>query len=112
MIISGIDEAGRGPVLSSLVIAIASISAEKEPELTKLGITDSKKLSAQKREELFPKIQKMCNYKITEITASELNKRMWRESLNVIEAKEMGKLAGNLKVGCISTSLKKMHRNS
>jgi len=95
MLISGVDEAGRGPVLSSLIVAIAGISDEKEPELSELGITDSKKLTREKREELFPQIQKLCKYQITEITAAELNKRMWRESLNVIEAKAMGELAAS-----------------
>jgi len=93
MLISGIDEAGRGPVLSSMIIALASIDAEREPELSELGITDSKKLTPQKREELFPEIKKLCKYSIVEITARELNERMGRESLNLIEAKAMGSLA-------------------
>ena len=96
MFVSGLDESGRGPVLSSLVVALASIEAEKEHELSELGITDSKKLTAEKREELFPEINKLCNCGIVEITAAELNKRMWRESLNVIEAKAMGGLAASL----------------
>ncbi len=95
MLISGVDEAGRGPVLGNLVIALASIESEKESELEELGITDSKKLTPQKREEFFPKIQTLCKYEIVEITAQELNKRMWRESLNVIEAKAMGQLAAS-----------------
>jgi len=95
MIISGIDEAGRGPILSSMIIAIASISAEKEPKLVELGITDSKKLTRGRREELFPQIQEMCKYQITEITAAQLNKRMGEESLNVIEATAMGELAAS-----------------
>ena len=93
MLISGIDEAGRGPILSSMIIALASIESEKEAELVELGITDSKKLTPQKREGLFPEIQKLCKYEIVEITAQELNKRMGGESLNVIEAKAMGQLA-------------------
>jgi len=93
--ISGIDEAGKGPVLGNLVIALASIDAEAEPELTELGITDSKKLTREKREEFFPQIKKLCKYSIVEITASQLNERMGRESLNLIEAKAMGGLAAS-----------------
>ncbi|MDZ4184483.1 MAG: ribonuclease HII [Desulfuromonadales bacterium] len=51
--IAGIDEAGRGP-LAGPVIAAAVIL----PDSFDLpGLTDSKKLSAQKREELYPLIR-------------------------------------------------------
>ena len=93
MLISGLDEAGRGPVISSLVISIASIEQERERELIEIGVTDSKKLSPEKREELFPQIKKLCKHQIKVISASELNERMAHESLNVIEAKAMGALA-------------------
>ena len=53
--IAGIDEAGRGP-LAGPVVAAAVIFPSKVniPDLN-----DSKKLSANKREELFPKIQEI-----------------------------------------------------
>lgn len=50
--IAGIDEAGRGP-LAGPVVAAAVILPE---DFTLPGLTDSKKLSASKREELFPLI--------------------------------------------------------
>ncbi len=93
MLISGLDEAGRGPVLGPLVISIASVDNGGEAELVELGVTDSKRLTSSKREELFPEIKKLCKHQIRVISASELNERMGRESLNVIEAKEMGVLA-------------------
>lgn len=97
MLISGIDEAGRGPVFGPLVLSIATLEEEKEPELESLGVADSKKLGRGKREELFPKIMELCRCSIISISAAELNRRMGRESLNLIEAKAMGELA--LKVG-------------
>ena len=51
--VAGIDEAGRGP-LAGPVVAAAVILPEKH-DLP--GLTDSKKLSAKKREELFPLIR-------------------------------------------------------
>lgn len=93
MRLCGTDEAGRGPVLGPLVICLASISEEKRGELVKLGVTDSKKLTPAKREELYPKIMELCECRVRSISAAELNERMGRESLNLIEAKEMGKLA-------------------
>ena len=53
--IAGIDEAGRGP-LAGPVVAAAVIFPSK---VNILGLNDSKKLSASKREELFPKIQEI-----------------------------------------------------
>lgn len=51
--IAGIDEAGRGPLAGPIVAAAVIFSSPvKIP-----GIDDSKKLSAQKRQELFFKIQ-------------------------------------------------------
>ena len=42
---------------------------------------------------MFPEVKKLCKHQIRVIPASELNERMGHESLNVIEAKEMGVLA-------------------
>ncbi|MGK5088413.1 ribonuclease HII [Bdellovibrionota bacterium FG-2] len=57
--IAGVDEAGRGclagPVVSASVVLPRVVSFETDPWLS--YIKDSKKLSAEKREELFPKIQ-------------------------------------------------------
>ena len=53
--IAGIDEAGRGP-LAGPVVAAAVIFPFK---VNIPGLNDSKKLSANKREELFPKIQEI-----------------------------------------------------
>jgi ribonuclease HII len=96
MRILGLDEAGRGPVIGPLVICLASIEEEKRGELTNLGVADSKKLTPSRREELYPKIMEMCECRVRSISAAELNKRMGRESLNLIEAAEMGKLAEGL----------------
>lgn len=51
-IIAGIDEAGRGPVLGPLVMAIACIDESDERLLAQAGITDSKLLTPKKREQL------------------------------------------------------------
>jgi ribonuclease HII len=51
-LIAGVDEAGRGP-WAGPVVAAAVIFVKKPPP----GINDSKKLTAEAREALFPKIQ-------------------------------------------------------
>ncbi|MBD3398295.1 ribonuclease HII [Candidatus Micrarchaeota archaeon] len=81
-----------------------------ENTLTGIGVTDSKKLRPGRREELFHQIKKMCKHQIRIITASELNERMGRESLNLIEAKEMGALALSMS-GKVYLDLPELHSN-
>ena len=52
--IAGVDEAGRGPLAGPVVAAAVIFSSS----IDIAGLDDSKKLSAKKRDELFPKIQK------------------------------------------------------
>ena len=53
--IAGIDEAGRGPLAGPVVAAAVILPSQVNIP----GLNDSKKLSAKKREELFPKIQEI-----------------------------------------------------
>jgi ribonuclease HII len=52
MWITGVDEAGRGPVIGPLVVAALSIPAEDEEQLRQQNVKDSKLLSPQRRSEL------------------------------------------------------------
>lgn len=45
----GIDEAGRGPVLGPLVMAVVALTPEQAAELEAFGIQDSKKYGSGKR---------------------------------------------------------------
>src|SRR3989338_3975451 len=64
-LILGIDEAGRGPVLGPLVMAGVTLSLEAQKELASLGVKDSKLLTAEKRNELYPIIiSNAASYKI------------------------------------------------
>ena len=63
----GIDEAGRGPLAGSLVIA--GVVLEKEIE----GLMDSKKLTPKKREVLYEQIVKHSNYHIVSFSASDVD---------------------------------------
>ena len=56
MIIAGTDEAGRGPLAGPVVIACVIMPLEQEKIID--GVNDSKKLTAKKRQELYPKILK------------------------------------------------------
>ena len=60
MLILGIDEAGRGPVLGPLVMAGALLREEDVVSLKELGVKDSKLLSPEKRETLEKEIHKIA----------------------------------------------------
>lgn len=52
--VAGVDEAGRGPLAGTVVAACVLLPCRDIPELD--GLTDSKKLSAAKREHFYPLI--------------------------------------------------------
>jgi len=58
-LIIGIDDAGRGPVLGPMVLGGCLMYKERESELKKAGIKDSKLLTPAKREELVETLKDM-----------------------------------------------------
>lgn len=63
----GIDEAGRGPIAGSLVIAGVVLKSNVE------GLMDSKKLTEKKREALYPLIIANSYYHIVSFTAEKVD---------------------------------------
>jgi len=59
MLICGIDEAGRGPVIGPLVMCGVVVDEEGEESLKSIGVKDSKLLTRKQREVLFDKIKKI-----------------------------------------------------
>lgn len=58
-IAAGADEAGRGPMAGPLVGAAVALTDVQKKELVALGLRDSKKMTPQRREELFSRMCKM-----------------------------------------------------
>ncbi len=58
-IIAGADEAGRGPLAGPVVASAVILTFEQKALLVDNGLTDSKKLSAKKREVLFALMQEI-----------------------------------------------------
>jgi len=63
----GIDEAGRGPLAGSLVMAGVVLTGKVE------GLMDSKKLTEKKREALYPLIIVNSKYRIVSFSAKEVD---------------------------------------
>ena len=56
-IVIGIDEAGRGPVLGSLIYVAAFWPVSAHNEICKMGFDDSKQLKEGERDKFFKTIQ-------------------------------------------------------
>jgi ribonuclease HII len=61
MKVAGVDEAGRGSVIGPLVVAGVAFSEDKLENLVDLGVKDSKKLTAKKRESLAKDIESIAS---------------------------------------------------
>lgn len=89
MIIAGVEEAGRGPVIGPLVMALVATDEETINRLKSLGVTDSKLLSRKKREELYTKIKELCEVKVLILTPSQVDASLIDPNMNLnwLEAK-------------------------
>lgn len=75
--IAGVDEAGRGPLLGSVVAAAVILDPAKPIP----GLTDSKKLSEKKREQLYLEItENALAWSVAEATVEEI------DQLNILQA--------------------------
>ena len=82
-LIAGVDEVGRGPLAGPVVCAAVIMPLEEDALV--IGVDDSKKLSAKKREELAfaIKLRALC-YNIVEISPETI------DEINILEATKLG----------------------
>lgn len=112
-IISGVEEAGRGPVIGPMVMAICTIKEEEESKLTMMGVKDSKLLSPKERERLYPEIIKVVlDYKIRIVSPKQIDAALNDKilNLNLLEANISAELINKLKpdkaiLDCPSTNI-------
>ena len=67
-LVAGVDEAGRGPLAGPVVVAAVRLDPRRIPE----GLNDSKKLSAEQREELYEKIMSTAEVAIVSAPPSDI----------------------------------------
>ncbi|MEN9945943.1 MAG: hypothetical protein RLZZ293_329 [Pseudomonadota bacterium] len=77
MLICGVDEAGRGPLAGNVVAAAVILPVKHDI----VGLNDSKKLTAKRRELLFKQItDQAISYAIAEASVAEI------DQLNILQA--------------------------
>ena len=76
MLVIGVDEAGRGPLVGSVVAAAVAFP----PDFRIDGLTDSKKLSEKKREALYNQITSECYWSFAQSNSNEI------DQINILEA--------------------------
>ena len=76
MLVIGVDEAGRGPLVGSVVAAAVAFPSGYRID----GLTDSKKLSEKKREALYNQITSECYWSFAESNSNEI------DQINILEA--------------------------
>lgn len=87
----GIDEAGRGPILGSMVLAVVCLTPNQSAYLAKQGVSDSKHFgsgvkAAAKRRELSTLIYQHAAYVRTlDANVQEIDERVKRKQLNHLE---------------------------
>lgn len=100
MLICGIDEAGRGPVLGPLVMAGVLIDEKKTATLKQIGVKDSKQLITAKRDELFSMILSIADeYSIVSLTPKDVDDALNdpKNNLNKLEATASSRIINELK---------------
>ena len=73
MRILGLDEAGRGCVLGPLVVGGFLVEADLLTRVRETGATDSKKLSAKRRQTLLPLLDALGEAHLIEITPQQID---------------------------------------
>jgi ribonuclease HII len=102
MLIAGIDDAGRGPIIGPLVIAGVLIEETEMSKLRLLGVKDSKMLSPRRREQLAVRIKELVlKHCVESLSPEEIDRvvetgrRLHR--LNRLEAYTMAKVIEHLR---------------
>ncbi len=96
--IAGIDEAGKGPVLGPMCVAGVMMDEKKLDALSKIGVKDSKQLTAKKREALAVEIKKLADkYFILEVSPTQIDELRKIMTMNEIMVVCYAKVLAELK---------------
>ena len=76
MLVVGVDEAGRGPLVGNVVAGVVAFPVDFKID----SLTDSKKLSEKKREDLYSQITNQCYWACAQSSSQEI------DQINILEA--------------------------
>ncbi len=118
MLVLGIDDAGRGPIIGPMVMAGVLLNSKDEPKLKSLGVKDSKQVIQTKRVLLAEEIKNIAiSYHIVTIPSNEIDGREAAGlNLNKLEAVKTAEIINQLNktnekikvfIDCPSTNIKK-----
>lgn len=82
MLVAGVDEAGKGPVLGPLVVACVVVNEHVLHELEQLGVRDSKRLSPRRRAQLADRIEEMADVHVLTLSPREIDAMRERTTMN------------------------------
>ncbi len=92
-IVCGVDEAGRGPVIGPMVIAIACIEEENMHNLYEIGVRDSKELSRTQRQVLYERLKNILTFQdYVIVSPEEIDKYVRENKLNILELEKIKEL--------------------
>jgi len=84
VMVCGVEDAGRGPVIGPLVMAGVLIDEEKETELKRMGVKDSKALNPETREKLYKLILGIAEaHAIRILPPAEIDHALKTDNLNL-----------------------------
>ncbi len=100
VLVCGIEEAGRGPVLGPLVIVGILVREQDEETFRKIGVKDSKLLTSHQRQKLSNKIRSIVkDVRVLIIPPAEVDAAVLSASINLnwLEALKSAKIINELR---------------
>jgi len=101
MLVLGIDDAGRGPLIGPMILAGVLIEKKNEPILRKFGVADSKLLEHKKRIELSKAIKESAlSFHIVQSEPEQIDNAISSGiNLNTLEAMKTAEIINNINDG-------------
>ncbi|MCA9694259.1 MAG: hypothetical protein KC636_32030 [Myxococcales bacterium] len=104
-IVYGVDEAGRGPLLGPMTLAVVALDRAGVAKLTELGVQDSKRFGSDvraraRRRELAEAIEEVAiAHRCAVVSVDEIDRHAFRGQLNHLERQTARGLLAALEVG-------------